>query len=265
MPRCIYCKIETTGQEGEAHAIPQALYQNENVLPPGAECDACNNYLGDLDLALVLHQQVWLGIQALGLPGRRGRPRIDLGWMSRRDPSRPNVVTIEGRGKNTLFLDGNHIRIETEEAPGWNPDKFRRSLHYLAVNYLALTEGPEFMLQDEFDLVRRYVRFPKRREQWPYGEIQSSHKLLRQIRMNRLQGSPDGSRQAAMEVRDARATVRWWLIPGSPQAPGGLCCSARPSLPNSPPKALRVRGPLWLRQDSISPPPLIREADAKVS
>ena len=39
----------------------------------------------------------------------------------------------------------------------------------------------------------------------------------------------------------------WWLIPGQPQAPGGLCYSARLPFPNSPPKVPRVQELLRLR------------------
>jgi hypothetical protein len=133
---------------------------------------------------------VWLGIQVLGLAGKKGKPRIDLGWMRRPDPARPNVVRIEGRGKNLLFLEGNRVRIETAEAPGWNAGRFRRSLHYLGLNYLALIQGPSFVLQEKFDRVRRYVRSPRPGERWVYGEVRTSNKLLSQIGMRQIAGAP---------------------------------------------------------------------------
>lgn len=131
-----------------------------------------------------------MGIQVLGLPGKGGKPRAELGWMRRRDPARPNVVTIEGRGRNTLWVEGNHVRIETAQAPGWNPARFRRSLHYLGLNYLALTEGVAYVLNERFDPVRRYVRAPKSGQRWAYGETRISGKLLAQIGMKRLDGAP---------------------------------------------------------------------------
>lgn len=190
MPTCIYCKTTTTGQEGRAHAIPEALCQNDYLLPPGAVCDACNQYLGKLDSALVLHEQIWLPIQVFGLPGKGGRPRAELGWMKRLDPTNPNKLTIEGRGRNHLYIDGNKIRIETVAVPGWNPSRFRRALYHFAMNYLALVDSPEAVLQPRFDDVRRYVRQPQCREAWLYGELRRSDKPLRRIDVERLLDVP---------------------------------------------------------------------------
>ena len=187
---CIYCKGNTSGVEAKAHAIPEALSQNSFVLPRGAVCDQCNGYLAKLDKALVLHKQIWLAIQVFALPGKSGNPRGELGWMKRPDLAHPNRITIEGRGKNLLFVEGNRVRIETTEAPGWDSKKFRRALHYVGLNYLALTVSPEFVLQSRFDEVRRYIRFPRKGETWPYGEIQRSRKLLQRIDFERVADAP---------------------------------------------------------------------------
>ena len=190
MPTCIYCKTTTTGQEGRAHVIPEALCKNDYVLSAGAVCDRCNRYLGKLDSALILHQQIWLPIQVFALPGKGGKPRRELGWMKRRDPTNPTKVTLEGLGRNRLYIDGNKIRMETVAPRGWNPYKFRRALHHFAMNYLALVDSPDAVLQPRFDDVRRYVRQPTSGEAWLYGEVKRSDRLLRQIDVERLQGVP---------------------------------------------------------------------------
>jgi hypothetical protein len=112
--------------------------------------------LSELDTALILHRQVWLAIQALGLPGKKGKARRELGWMKRKKPDRSSSVTIEGKGKNKLFMDGNHIRIEKSEAPGWNLKRFRRSLHYIA-SQLGMKKN---------DFLRQAVSYEYPRHHW---------------------------------------------------------------------------------------------------
>jgi hypothetical protein len=183
----MYCRQEHEKVRSEAHAIPESLCRNDHVLPAGAICDSCNSYFPKLDNALVLHEQIWLAIQVMGLPGKKGKPRMELGWMWRRDRNNPNEVTIEGRGKNPLFIKGNHIRIEALEAPGWNLMRFKRALHYVALNVLAVNSSPEHVLDSRYDRVRKYVRYPRKNEQWACGEFQRSKILLNQIDFQKLQ------------------------------------------------------------------------------
>ena len=77
--KCIYCLTETQGSCGLAHAIPEALAQNDMVLPRGSVCDPCNNYLGKLDAVLASHPLIALGVQWLRLPGKNGRVRKVVG------------------------------------------------------------------------------------------------------------------------------------------------------------------------------------------
>ena len=190
MPRCIYCLAQTSGRESRAHAIPEAIAKNDFVLPAGSVCDPCNRYLSTLDTAIVLHRQVWLAIQVLGLPGKTGKARRELGWMKRRDPARPRSVTIEGKGRNALTVDGNRITIDTAEAPGWNLKRFRRSLHYVGLNYVAGWESPEAALHSRFDAVRKYVRKPTDREAWEYVEFKRSPKLIASVDIERRPDAP---------------------------------------------------------------------------
>lgn len=42
--RCIFCTAPSDGSRSEEHILPEALGNQEHVLPPGVVCDACNNY-----------------------------------------------------------------------------------------------------------------------------------------------------------------------------------------------------------------------------
>ena len=111
-----------------------------------------------------------------------------MGWMQRSDPDHPQVLRIEGRGRNTLQIKDNRINIEMDAAPGWNLGRFRRSLHRLAFGYLALVHGSDYVLQEKFNPVRSYIRKPKSGEKWPYGETTISDKLIKRISIDFVDG-----------------------------------------------------------------------------
>jgi hypothetical protein len=84
MPTCIYCRAETTGNEGIPHVIPEALSPNDFTLPRGAECDKCNHYFGrKLEPMLYRYPGVALALQFWGIRGKKGRLRKKLGTVER--------------------------------------------------------------------------------------------------------------------------------------------------------------------------------------
>jgi hypothetical protein len=88
---CIYCRSITSGAEGEAHVFPEAIVANVMTLPPGTVCDKCNHYCGhELDSAVVRFPFIAMVIQLLALPGKKGKPRKELGRIERL----PNENTI---------------------------------------------------------------------------------------------------------------------------------------------------------------------------
>jgi hypothetical protein len=89
-----------------------------------------------------------------------------------------------------LSVEGNQIRIETVHAAGWNPQRFWRSLHYLGLNHVALTEGVAHVLDDRFDAVRRYVKAARSNERWEYGEEITVGKLLPRLHFECLVEAP---------------------------------------------------------------------------
>lgn len=167
-PRCIYCPTETTGDEGRAHVLPEAIVANDLTLPSGACCDACNNYLGKLDSALASHPIVSLYVQFLGLPGKGGRLRRRLGNVGR-DPEGAYVAIPV---KDPEFEeDEEGVRTWTATpriAPAQDSVEFARALHRLAFEAMVAVHGPEPALQEAFGPVRDFIRRPDRGERWPY-------------------------------------------------------------------------------------------------
>lgn len=169
--RCIYCLERTTGAEGEAHVIPEAIMKNDGVLPRGSVCNSCNNYLGQLDVALCAHPLISLAIQSFGLPGKKGKARAKLGNVDRKVD--PYGITIPCAEPEPIFDDAGR-RIGFSVTPLFDKtfdfSKFRRALHHVGFNLTASLKGVHAMYASTYDQARNYVRFPKKGESWPFGQ-----------------------------------------------------------------------------------------------
>jgi hypothetical protein len=170
----MYCGRVTTGSEGRAHAVPEVLLQNDLLLPPGAECDPCNNYLRKLDDALVLHPMIGLAVQKLGLPGKRGKPRQRLSGIEREPTDDPEAL-IRGDGvvySEEVTEDGKtRIVASFQVDPGFDMLKFRRALHRLAFNALARRDGLGAALDAKWDRLRDYLRRPTPKQSRPFAQL----------------------------------------------------------------------------------------------
>lgn len=165
---CIYCRGETSGKEGEAHILPEAVAQNDLVLPRGAVCSPCNQYLSELDTALATHPLLAFGIQALALPGKSGKARLRLGLFEQSGDSGAQELTLmPGAVDRVTTVEGRSIFILK------NPDlvimrRFHRALHHVAFNFFARVAGCAEALRPIYDPARRYIRSPMKKEVWPY-------------------------------------------------------------------------------------------------
>lgn len=168
---CIYCLKATSGAEGRAHVFPEAILANDSVLPKGAVCDGCNNYLSELDRVLILHNHIWPVIQMFGFPGKKGRSRKKLGFMERSDPDTPWRMRVAGKDITRITFDQNGVHIETSDPSGFDDLKFRRALHHVAFNFLALDSRADFVTGPRFNQARRYIRMPKPKEAWSYAQV----------------------------------------------------------------------------------------------
>lgn len=189
MTTCIYCRRATSEAEAAAHVLPESIWANDLVLPVGTVCTQCNNYLGKLDAALAEHKQISVCIQALSVPGKGGRPRKRLGWLERVGSRESRKVTIMGAGMRSLEIGENSVSIELMDAPGWDSRKFSRGLYHVAFNFMALSVS-EALLDARFDLVRKYIRYPRRSEIWPYWSTCVGNKPTKEVALSWLQEAP---------------------------------------------------------------------------
>ena len=168
--QCIYCTHPTNGKEDDAHIFPEAIIANTGILLSGMVCNSCNQYLGDLDNALIHDPFYSFAIQNMGLPGKKGKPRKKLGMFERPEANvlrihiPPNILQRIPSKRNAIEFRG---KLSLPDKTYW---KVRRELYHIAFNVLASQRTNAEMLAPELDPVRKYIRYPQPKEQWPYGE-----------------------------------------------------------------------------------------------
>lgn len=168
MPVCLYCRAPTTGAEGAAHLLPEAIVANDVCLPAGTICDKCNNYFSKLDSALANHPMLAFGIQAFGLPGKRGKPRVKLGHFEYRGDGTSAKLSVQPRAIKSVEISGNRPLIALQPPQGEALRRFHRSLYYVAFNLMVYSMPVQDMLRTLYDPVRTYIRRPAQGEVWPY-------------------------------------------------------------------------------------------------
>jgi hypothetical protein len=184
--RCIYCLTESSTSKRRAHVAPEAILQNDVTLPLGAECDRCNPRLGRVDTALLFHNRIWGPIILLGAPGKNG-PRQRLGHFQR---DTEGQLTANVR-QEWLTRDESGPQIISPDPPEYDELRFRRGLYHMAFNYVAMKLGVESALEARFDRVRRYVRYARRGESWPYAQVEYPDDQINQtLRLSIIPDAP---------------------------------------------------------------------------
>lgn len=112
---CIFCRREAAGARSSAHIISHSLIEDAPALPPGSECDACNNklsrveqvfindYLGSFYRVLHLTQTkkgkvpsaTWKTATVRAVDGPDGRRRIEIRIQGRPPATMPHSFRIE--------------------------------------------------------------------------------------------------------------------------------------------------------------------------
>lgn len=166
---CIYCLKDSSDAKSLPHVVPEAISKNNVTLPRGAVCDDCNHTLGhELDSVLLNHPVIALLVQLLELPGKRGKPRVKAGNVTRDEIKRELVIPCAAPEAVTDAHGTQSQKVKPLVDPSFNLLRFRRALHHVAFNALALRDGVERALDSSYDPVRRYIRRPHKGESWPY-------------------------------------------------------------------------------------------------
>jgi len=153
-------------------------------------CDGCNNYFSPLDSALAEHPLLAFGIQALGLPGKRGKPREHLGFIKRASGQSSCDISIPARAARLVSDASGRPIIALKSPVGEKRERFHRALHYVGFNLMSLCLSEDVLLGGAFDPVRRYVRYPAPGETWPYCHAALAPKVLDFVHLSVLRKSP---------------------------------------------------------------------------
>lgn len=187
---CIYCRKAGSAM-GAAHVFPEAVVQNSHTLPLGV-CDKCNNYFSrDIDPVLLTHPIIAYSVQMLGLPGKSGKARQELGGVKRSsDGSYVEFPWVDSH-TSTDSTGSKTTHVSVEASFHFNDSYFSRALHHIAFNALALTQGVEAAMDRKYDHVRQYVRFAKKGVVWPYGVYSKGLEPIRKtVRIENLPAAP---------------------------------------------------------------------------
>jgi hypothetical protein len=181
---CVYCRKDSGRNPGLAHIFPEALHCNDEVLPRGAVCDVCNEYLGRrLDENLIRYPSIAFAIQFLATPGKKGKPRKRVGAIDREIPGKPDVLLQTKTERPSISTGPNGVKrahVLLSADPQFRMPRFRRALHHVAFNIVAKLDGPDKMLTANWDLARNYIRFPgDESECWPYAQLTPSPTSIR--------------------------------------------------------------------------------------
>lgn len=167
MPTCIYCRATTDGNESVDHPLPQALGTSDYPLKRGAVCNTCNTYLSELDRNFCDHHHLSAMIVFGQLRGTKDRVRAGVHPEFSFDVSKQHLTMQGGTG---TVEDGTLV-IRHPGNDTFDPWKFSRGLHRVALGLYAMNAGEEAALHRRYDNVRRYVRSPAgRHEYWPYRQ-----------------------------------------------------------------------------------------------
>lgn len=174
--KCIYCKRDSGVRPGIAHVFPEVLHANDEVLPRGAVCDPCNQYLGRrLDENLARYPSIAMAVQFLATPGKGGKARKRIGAIDRDIPGQPDALIQTYTERPVIFTapDGSRRALAQVKAdPSFRMSRFRRALHHIAFNIVAKLEGPAHMLGEHWDRARSYIKAPKSESEcWGFAQI----------------------------------------------------------------------------------------------
>jgi len=163
--QCIYCLRKDGPFTSEEHIIPEALGNDDAILPKGYVCDDCNNgILSRLDSALVDFPPIkLLQVQFVTHIKSGAMPKANLQNVLI-ERTRPNHIRITAKDKS------GEIKEKKGLGDGWyswkmefrggrmNPKLLARSLFKIGLGFIALDIGHEAASSARFDHARQFIR-----------------------------------------------------------------------------------------------------------
>jgi hypothetical protein len=141
--RCIFCKANTSSSSSVEHIVPESLGNKAHTLPVGVVCDGCNNYLAC----------------------KVEKPVLDSGMFRL---LRADREVTNKRGRTPELVAGEQVNLPDYRLMSRFLGKV--GLEALASRVLQVAKWNEEMVDKEaLDELRRYVRFNKGTQPWPFA------------------------------------------------------------------------------------------------
>lgn len=191
--KCIYCLCTDKSFRSEEHIFPEALGNDEALLPSGYVCDECNNgLLSRLDSALIEFEPIaFLQVQFVPYTKAGKFPKANFQNLTI-ERTHPRHILVTAKDKT------GEIYNKKELGDGWiswnmnfrgkplNSKLLGRSLYKIGLGFVALDQGHAEAISSRFDLARDFINgannFPNNMlmstNVKPHPSLRVTHKTL---------------------------------------------------------------------------------------
>jgi len=161
---CIYCLKKSAPFNSEEHIFPEALGNEELILPRGYVCDKCNNgVLSRLDNFLLEFEPVSF-LRVIYSPyTKAGKlPKASYQNISIRKTHPRNIVLTakdkSGWVKNLKEMEDGQISFSINiKGKKFDPKMIGRALYKIALGTVAYDQGFEVACDPKFDMARAFI------------------------------------------------------------------------------------------------------------
>ncbi|MGM0392718.1 MAG: HNH endonuclease [Bacteroidota bacterium] len=162
--KCIYCLSSDKSFHSEEHIIPEALGNDEAILPKGFVCDECNNgVLSILDEYLIKFEPIaFLQVQYVPYLKSGRLPKANFQNMSIKK-THPRHIEITAKDKTANISNKKEL---DDGMYSWNfnfrgkpidPVRLGRSLYKIGLGFIALDLGHDVALSKKYEKTRKFI------------------------------------------------------------------------------------------------------------
>jgi hypothetical protein len=181
---CIFCKNNSSDSKSIEHIMPESFGNKTYVLPKGAVCDKCNNYLSIKIEKKLLEQDFFKNLRHRNvIESKKGKIPKGLAIVPKTgfeaeiifNKEYP-IVNVDKESFNAI-MNGEVNELIIPFIP--EPEKTNRiisrflckvGLEALGHRFMVQPGGLDYIVEEtQFDPIREYVRYDKSKEYWVYN------------------------------------------------------------------------------------------------
>lgn len=162
--RCIYCLTTAGDFISEEHIVPEALGNDELILPEGYVCQKCNNeILSQLDNYLIEFEPIaFLRVSYVPYTKDGKLPKASFQNVAM-EKTQPRHISITAKDKSGQIKDKQKLedgwssfRIEVR-GKSCDPERLGRALYKIGLGIVALSKGADYACCSRYDDARRFI------------------------------------------------------------------------------------------------------------